>query len=224
MRTLTTRLRLGAPYLRRIRLYAGAVLLLPAIAMATEVSVVGVKPGRSAEVVIDAGAPLTLEIGETAEGVKLLRADANGAVLSIDGLTKRLPIVAAPRVDREVSTRLTLRADAQGQFFASGAVNGRPVRFIVDTGATYTALSRTVAQRIGLDYRTGRPTQTMTANGAVSGWLVTLGSVRVGDLSERGMEAVVFDNDALPVVLLGTNFLARFDLQRQGATLILHRR
>ena len=64
----------------------------------------------------------------------------------------------------------------------------------------------------------------MTANGVVKGWQVTLGTVRIGDLTEHSVEAVVFDNDALSVVLLGTNFLARFDMHRQGSTLVLRRR
>jgi len=209
---------------RRLRRWVGALLLLPAVCLATEVSVVAVKPGRSAEIVIGDGAPLTLEVGETVDGVHLLRADTHGAVVSVDGTTKHLPVVAHPAADAVASTGVTLNADAHGQFFTGGAVNGRPVRFVVDTGATFTALSRTVAQRIGLDYRGGRPTKSMTANGVVNGWLVTLGSVRVGNLTEHGVEAVVFDNDALAVVLLGTNFLTRFDMHRQGSTLVLRRR
>lgn len=221
----TDRASMRAPHSQRFWLYViGVMLLFPAVCRATEVSVVAVKPGRSADIVIGGGAPLTLEVGETVEGVKLLRADGNGALLSVDGTTKRLPVVANPAADAGASTGVTLSADARGQFFASGAVNGRSVRFVVDTGATFTALSRTVAQRLGLDYRGGRPTKSMTANGVVKGWQVTLGTVRIGDLTEHSVEAVVFDNDALSVVLLGTNFLARFDMHRQGSTLVLRRR
>src|SRR5207249_7168923 len=52
----------------------GGVLLLPALCLATDVRVVAVTPGRSADVVIERGAPVTIEVGETVEGVKLLRA------------------------------------------------------------------------------------------------------------------------------------------------------
>jgi len=213
-----------ASRLQRCWLCLGVLLLFPAVCLATEVSVVGVKPGHSADIVIGGGAPLTVEVGETVDGVKLLRADANGALVSVDGTTRRLPVVANPAADSGSSTGITLSADTRGQFFTSGAVNGRSVQFMVDTGATYTALSRPVAQRIGLDYRNGRPAKSATANGVVKGWLVTLGTLRIGDLTEHGVEAVVFDNDALGVVLLGTNFLSRFDMHRQGSTLVLRRR
>ena len=72
----------------------GAVLLLPALCFATDVSVVGLTPGQSAEIVIDGGAPVTIEVGETIEGVRLLRTDADSAVLRIDGTTQTLPLVA----------------------------------------------------------------------------------------------------------------------------------
>src|SRR5207237_2718848 len=74
----------------------GGVLLLPALCLAADVRVVAVTPGRSADVVIERGPPVTIEVGETVEGVKLLRSDRNGAVVSIDGSTKTLPLVADP--------------------------------------------------------------------------------------------------------------------------------
>jgi hypothetical protein len=70
---------------------AAGVLVLPALCRATDVRVVAVTPGRSAAVVIERGAPVMIEVGETVEGVKLLRADRAGAVLSVDGIQKRYP-------------------------------------------------------------------------------------------------------------------------------------
>jgi len=143
----------------------GGLLLLPALCLATDVRVVAVTAGRSADVVIERGAPVTIEVGETVEGIKLLRADRTSAVLSIDGITKTLPLVAdsASVGDPAGSGTVTLLADAGGQFFTRGTVNGRSMRFVVDTGATLTTLSRADAQRIGLDYRGGKPTRTTTA-------------------------------------------------------------
>src|SRR5206468_10813872 len=71
----------------------GGVLLLPALCLATDVRVVAVTPGRSAEVVIERGAPVTIEVGETVEGGKLRRADGRGAVLGGDGSTETPPPV-----------------------------------------------------------------------------------------------------------------------------------
>jgi aspartyl protease family protein len=211
----------------RVWLYVvGALLLLPALCLATDVWVVAVTPGQSAAVVIGGGAPVTIEIGETVEGVTLLKADRGGAVLRVDGVTKTLPLVAEPSSvagDTGHGT-LTLSTDAHGQFFTSGAVNGRSMRFIVDTGATWTTLSRAQAQRIGLDYRSGTPTKIMTVNGVTNGWRVSLHSVRVGGMTVHDIDAIVVDNDTLLVGLLGMSFLGRFDMHRQGSTLVLRRR
>ena len=204
----------------------GGVLLLPALCLATDVRVIAITPGRSADIVIERGGPVTIEVGETVDGVKLLRADRGGAVVSIDGITKALPLVAdsAPASDTGGSGTVTLLADTSGQFFTSGTVNGRSMRFVVDTGATLTTLSRADAQRIGLDYRRGTPMRTTTANGVVNGWRMSLDSVRVAQTTVRGVDAMILDNDTLPVGLLGMSFLGRFDMQRQGSTLVLRRR
>jgi len=209
----------------RLWLYSvGGVLLLPALCLATDVRVVAVTPGQSADVVIDHGEPITIEVGATIEGIKVLRVDRDRAVLSVNGITKTLSLVADPSAGRVVGrSTVTLVADARGQFFTTGAVNGQSVPFIVDTGATLTALSRADASRIGLDYQRGKPTAAMTANGVVRGWRVSLDSVRVGDVTVRNVEAVVVDNDTLTVGLLGMSFLNRFDMHRQGSTLVLRR-
>jgi aspartyl protease family protein len=63
-----------------------------------------------------------------------------------------------------------------------------------------------------------------TVNGVVQGWRVSLDTVRVGDTTVRDVDAMVVDNDTLPVGLLGMSFLGHFDMQRQGSILILRRR
>jgi aspartyl protease family protein len=95
------------------------------------------------------------------------------------------------------------------------------VNFLVDTGATLTTFSRAEATRIGLNYSGGRPATAQTPNGVVHGWQVSLGSVRVGNVTVRDVDAIVIDNDTLPVGLLGMSFLGRLDMQRQGSTLVL---
>lgn len=209
----------------RLLLAIGVVLLVPALCPATELHVVAVTPGQSADVVIDRGAPVTIEVGETIEGVKLLRADRSSAVVSVKGLTKTLPLVSELMTDGDsLGSAVTLMADSRGQFFTSGTVNGRPIRFIVDTGATFTTISRADARRLGIDYRGGTPLRTSTANGLVNGWQVALASVSVGDATLHNVDAIVVDNDSLPLGLLGMSFLGRFDMHRQGSTLVLRRR
>ena len=216
----------GTVHGRRARRYALGLLLLPAFCSATEVYVVGVRTGRGVDLVIGRHAPIKVDVGETVAGVKVLRVDTDGAVLSIDGKITALPLVAPPASLRPdaAGTSVTLSADARGQFFTAGVVNGRSMQFLVDTGATAVTLSRADARRINLDYREGASTSAVTVNGVVRGWRVTLDSVRIGRVTERDVEAVVVDNDSLPIGLLGASFLDRFDMRRDGATLVLRQR
>lgn len=204
-----------------------AALLMLAIGAAAEIDVqlVAVTPGVSAEVTISGSSPITIGIGETIEGVTVLSADRRGAVVRVNGVKRTLPLVAQRgSTGGGGGDSVTLRADAAGHFMTSGAVNGSSLRFVVDTGATYTAIDRANAERIGIDYERGTPVQTMTVNGAVRGWRVTLDSVEIGGSTERDVDAVVVDNDYLPFGLLGMSYLNRFDMQRNGSTLVLRRR
>jgi len=194
--------------------------------LATDVQVVGVTPGRSAVLVIDGGAPISLAIGDApVERVVVLATDRGGATLDVDGVEQTVPLTAlrtaSPAAQRETAA---LAADAQGHFVTEASVNGRPVRVIVDTGATLTTLSRAQAKQLGLDYRSGTPQQIMTANGVASGWRVALDTVTVGGATARNIDAMVLDSDALPVGLLGMSFLSRFDMQHRGSTLVLRPR
>src|SRR5262245_28779206 len=134
-----------------------SLMALPAACLATEVHVVGVTPGQSAQVAIEGAAPITIDVGEaTAEGIELLQANRNGAVLRVDGVTTHLPLEAEQSAASDAgSDTVMLSADARGHFYVNGTVNGRSLRFLVDTGATLTTLSRADARRIGLDYRSG---------------------------------------------------------------------
>jgi aspartyl protease family protein len=208
---------------------AAASLVIPARSLATDVRVVAVTPGRSVDVEIDQAAPITIEVGETTpQGVKVLRVDRDSAVLRVDGAARTFSLVAdhggGAGGGAEPGGTIMLAADSRGQFFTTGAVNGHQMQFVVDTGATLTTLSRRDAQRLGVDYRRGALTKTVTANGAVNGWRVSLASVQVGSATVRDVDAIVVDNDMLPIGLLGMSFLGRFDMQRQGSTLVLRRR
>ena len=110
---------------------------------------------------------------------------------------------------------IVITAGPGGHFTTAGLVNGRPVRFMVDTGATLVALGRDDAQRLGLDLAAARPLLMQTANGAVQGHLVTLSSVRVGDVELSNVGAVVLPM-AMPVLLLGNSFLARLQMRRDN--------
>lgn len=107
---------------------------------------------------------------------------------------------------------LTLAGDLRGHFVAHPAVDGRRVRMLVDTGASYVALSWEDAAMIGLKLEPRDFTLRMsTANGIASGAPVRLAEIRLGDITVRNVEAVVAQRGAMRTSLLGMSFLRRLN-------------
>ncbi len=172
--------------------------------------------------------PKTVAVGETFQGVKLVSLQAEQAVVELEG--KRVNL----RMDTPVSigggggsggggNRIVLPADSRGHFMTQGAINGRAVTFMLDTGATSIALSAADAQRIGLDYSKGQRVQMNTANGVSSGYKLRLQSVRVGDVEVYDIDAIV-SPQPMPFVLLGNSFINRFSMRRDADQMVLEKR
>src|SRR5690606_5149831 len=110
-----------------------------------------------------------------------------------------------------------------GHYVIEALVNGTPVQFLVDTGASDIVLTMEDAERIGLHPRTLRFTRRFaTANGEVRGAPVILREIRVGQFSLFDVSASV--NEApLPVSLLGMSFLGRLNgYQVENGRLVLN--
>jgi len=114
---------------------------------------------------------------------------------------------------------VTLRRNRAGHYVASGKINGEPVRFLIDTGATEVALSLDLAQR--LDLRLGPEGTSHTANGITRAWPTRLARVELGDLVAHGVRASVLPNMPDDEVLLGMSFLKPLELIQRGDTLTL---
>lgn len=112
-----------------------------------------------------------------------------------------------------------LLRNRQGQYVASGQINGAPVTFLLDTGATSIALPLTLARRLGLRLVPGG--RSRTANGVVEVWGTRLDSVGIGTLTVRNTRAVVMPNMPGEDVLLGMSYLKHFELIQRGDTLTL---
>jgi aspartyl protease family protein len=103
----------------------------------------------------------------------------------------------------------TLPRAPDGHFYAEMRVNGTPVKFLVDTGASMVALTREDAQRIGLQFSDGDFTGTAeTASGSVGLKPVMLDRVTLGPLEANGVEAAIVQQ-GLRQSLLGQSWLKR---------------
>lgn len=122
--------------------------------------------------------------------------------------------VAAPalasRSEPASKPTLTVAADYRGHFFVHPEIDNYRIKMVVDTGASYVALTADDARALGIrlaasDYKVGLS----TANGTVRGARVTLREVRLGAIIVRNVDAIVLPAGALSMSLLGNSFLGK---------------
>jgi aspartyl protease family protein len=201
----------------------------PVAASAAEIVVSALFNGK-AVITVDGGRPRTLQAGQaTPEGVRLVSATSEAAVIEYGGRRETLSTGSGMRVGGNAGPassagQAVLKADSRGHFYATGSINGNSVRFLVDTGATTIALSTAEARRLGIDFRNGTRSVGRTANGTVVSYGVKLDAVRVGDITLQNVDAHVLDGVGPSDVLLGMSFLNRMQMQRDGDTLVLVKR
>ncbi len=193
--------------------------LLPQGSALAQSVVLSGRMGDRALLVVD-GQPHAVHPGQTVAGVKLLRWNGDTAEVERNGQTYPLQVGGTPAnlgaaAPRTSGREIVMTAGSGGHFTAAGSINGKQVRFMVDTGATLVSLGRDDAERLGIDLRSARRGSTQTANGTVPIWLVTLNSVRVGDVELTNVGAAVVPQ-AMPMVLLGNSFLARLQMKRDN--------
>jgi aspartyl protease family protein len=82
---------------------------------------------------------------------------------------------------------LRIRQSHDGHFWVTARVNGEPVRFLIDSGATTTSISRQTAQRVGIEPRGGLQAMVRTANGVVMVDRGRAQTLRVGDISRENV-------------------------------------
>jgi aspartyl protease family protein len=135
------------------------------------------------------------------------------------------PAAPAPRdADAFGFRRVDLPIGPGGHFRANVEIDGRTIPMLVDTGASYVALSAEDADRLGVTPRPSDFTMTMyTANGRAKAAPVRLHAVHVDTLSVYDVDAVVAQPGAMNGSLLGMSFLrrlTRFEAQPDRLRLI----
>jgi aspartyl protease family protein len=198
--------------------------LLCATAGAADVAVVGVFPPGKAVLVIDGRGPYTVPVGGTRDGVRVRSVDETGATVEVDGRSLSLAVGSAPmRADPDHGQRVVIAPDERGHYLANGSVDGAPVRFLVDTGATAVTIPTELARKLGIDLSQAQRVRVNTANGQVSAHRVRLDRVTLGTMTLMRVDAIVQDNLG-DQALLGMSFLSRTDLRREGDRLVLTKR
>lgn len=144
------------------------------------------------------------ELGRIAASVRGALMPGEPTVLSVDGTVE-------------------IRRSLGGGFHVAGGVNGRPVRFIFDTGASMVVLTSEDARAAGVDVDSLSFTVPVdTANGRAMAARARLSEVSVGPIVETDVPALVARQEALRTSLLGLTFLDRLSSWRvEGDRLLL---
>ncbi len=200
-----------------------AVLLLHSAAFAgPSVRVLALFPGK-AMLEID-GQRKVLAEGKTGPGgVRLISADSSRAVVEVGGRREELRLGSAVSATYQPKEHREIRIlKDRGGYFVDGLINGQPVRFLVDTGATSIAMSERHAARLGIQHRVdGLRVGVGTASGNTVGHRVKLRSVSIGGIRMDDVHAVVIDGDSPRQILLGMNVLQEFEIDQRENLLIL---
>ena len=116
---------------------------------------------------------------------------------------------------------VVLQRSRNGHYVFDGEINRQKVTFMVDTGATVTAVPGSQQQRLGL--KAGPGTQISTANGVATAYLTRLDQLAIGDIELYDVGATIIDGMGIDEVLLGMNVLKHFELVQRGNELIIRR-
>lgn len=119
-------------------------------------------------------------------------------------------LVPGMAVTDPISGKVSIARGAGGHFVADGSVDGTPVTFVVDTGASAIVLTARDAAAAGLDVdRLRYDEPVMTANGEARAASVVLDTVSIGGITEKAVPALVARAGAVETSLLGLTFLNR---------------
>ena len=102
---------------------------------------------------------------------------------------------------------LRIQRDEDGHFWVAGTVNGTPARFLIDSGATVTALSADFAARAGVQPSDALPVYVQTANGMAKVRSATAGRLEVGPIRRSDFRVHVGEGFG-DTNVLGMNFLS----------------
>lgn len=124
------------------------------------------------------------------------------------------------RYDEEQGYKeVVLKQNRGSHYVASGAINGYPVTFLLDTGATWVSIPERVANRIGLEK--GVPMLASTANGTITTYRTDVERVALADIELKHIRASINPHMDGEEVLLGMSFLRELSFTQQGNRLIL---
>jgi len=115
--------------------------------------------------------------------------------------------------------QITIYKDYDSHYRIAGTINGKPVQFLIDTGATTVAISESLANNAGL--KKHGEVNTSTANGTGVGYLTHIDDLTIDHVEIKNIEAVIIPSMDMNEALLGMNVLGKFNIQQTATSLVL---
>ena len=172
------------------------------------------------------GKQALLKLGVTTkEGISLVSADSRGAVIKVNGEIMNLDLSSkiSSSYTPPTGTIVAISRD-NNQYRTTGSINGRPVTFLVDTGATVVAMNTQHARGLGLDLRQARAFNTTTASGQVKSLLLMVPQITVGDIKVNNVSVAVLPGEFPVDILLGMSFLKHIEMSENAGLMLLKSR
>ena len=114
---------------------------------------------------------------------------------------------------------VVLQRNRQGHYVANGTINGVPVTFLLDTGATDVAIPADIARKAGL--KQGYINQAATANGIIQVYSTTLDELQLGNIRLHDIKASITPSMGGETILLGMSALKQVEFTQRGSNLTL---
>lgn len=193
---------------------------LPVCAMDLQVKMLA---KDSALIVID-GKQRMLRAGAVSpEGIRLISANGQQAVVEVAGKRETLTLnrLIQTQFKKADKSEVRIASSHNGHHITPGRINGMPVEFMVDTGASIIGMNYHEAERLGIDYRAGTPIMMGTANGEAKAYKVVLNRVAVGDIEIHQVTAAISTTDSPTIILLGNSYLSKVDMSVDSGVLVL---
>ena len=211
---------------RRWSTVAGVLLVLAAVPVAAAPRVEAVALSGGGAMVEINGVRRMLRVGgdPSPEGCRLLAASSRTCTLECGGVRSELTLSdqVGGRYSEVAASSVQLTADAAGQYWARGTIDGQPVDMLVDTGASVVAMSARTAGRLGIvPADNAQSGYVVTAQGRARARMATVRRIEVGAIGVDNVEVAVLDGDYPLQVLLGMSFLRHVAINNRAGVLSL---
>ena len=206
----------------RMKLSLVLLLLLPLSSLAIEIEVRALFSG-AAMFVID-GQDQLLKTGQVSRsGVELVEANPSEAIVRINGQTRTLQLSGriSSTFEKPEKSRVLINVAKNRQYITTGSINGRAVRYLVDTGANVVAINANTAKTLGLSVEEGVKVYASTASDDLQVTMVMLKEMIVGEIKRNNIQAIIIDGENPKDILLGMSFLQHVDISEKAGLMVL---